>query len=223
MAIKLFSFEYSNSYEYFLYCTIKNNSELKMLKYLIMILILFGLSVNIYAEEYKQITLKDSSIIIGKIDVVDGKYVITSIENKMMIKEKSEVIATQSYNLKLSRNNQFEVGATLIGPGGLNVCGGRIVGNHRFRGTFGVLVTDIFAVELEYSYQIAGEKDVKLYLSVPLGHSNFSDSQSWSYTGLNLTSNIYGFDIGAGLTIGTGSFSNPQLAFRIGYVHQFDF
>lgn len=52
------------------------------------------------------------------------------------------------------------------------------------------------------------------------GPIDLATPEEWTCVGLAYELNTHGFDLEFGLDVGTGDFSNPQLAFQIGYVHQ---
>ena len=47
------------------------------------------------------------------------------------------------------------------------------------------------------------------------------DKKTWDYIGIAYNLNYKDFYLEAGITSGSGSYSNPQIMFQIGYVYRF--
>ncbi|MEZ4785749.1 MAG: hypothetical protein R3F28_16935 [Candidatus Kapaibacterium sp.] len=120
----------------------------------------------------------------------------------------------------------WSLGAVVGTPGAINL----VVGRH-FDQDWGVRLTggyidDMRGIQCDLLGLVGENSSGSLRHSLGLGVGTFkiregSSWENWTYVmgGYNL--NWWGFNVDIGLSVGSGSFSNPQMQGGIGYVHQF--
>ena len=122
-------------------------------------------------------------------------------------------------------NNEYPMfGATLFMPGGLNFVGGYHYDNFGAIGEVGYFPSVIFGFQIEFLYNLKSSRQFEHNLGIGGGFSYmfYDGEEDWGYLELLYNLNIYGFFIEAGLSIGSGSYTNPQVRFQIGYVYRFN-
>lgn len=151
----------------------------------------------------------------GKIETIEfGKIEKTT-------KEKN----TEYYSVD---RHYTEFGVTLGTPGGLNAVIGRWFGPFGLK-LSGMYLGSLYGAQLEFSAKLSENKVRTHAITGMLGtlhldtknDFNLTEHKNWDYFGLAYTLNVSGFYLQAGLSVGNGSFTSPQILFQIGYVHRF--
>ncbi|HRT68363.1 MAG TPA: hypothetical protein P5216_06450, partial [Bacteroidota bacterium] len=91
-------------------------------------------------------------------------------------------------------------------------------------GEIGFIPSSIFGFQIEALYNLKTSRHFEHNLGVGLGLMEiyYNEDNVWGYLELLYNLNIYGFFLEAGMSIGSGSFTNPQLMFQFGYVYRFN-
>lgn len=118
-------------------------------------------------------------------------------------------------------------GATILMPGGVNLIYGYQDENYGIRLTAGY-IGYAMGVQVNLLKNISKSASFEHNISLAFGTSRFEDTSywyynvfRWTYAGLCYDLNFHGFFLEAGLNVGTGSYSNPQVMAQIGYVYRF--
>ncbi len=165
---------------------------------------------KIISEDSLQIVIEDATT---RITVF--KTQITSIKYFTDVKELAKV------------NGDFTfVGISLLTPGGVNIVVGKDFGKFGARLAAGYIGTAA-GIQGNFLFNLSRSKSFNSHLSVGVGSSvigtsnRYSSSSTWTYIGGFYDLNYGGFFLETGLSIGSGSYSNPQLMLQLGYVYEF--
>jgi hypothetical protein len=144
------------------------------------------------------------------------------------------------YNL-----GHYNAGISLILPGGVNFVFGYTSNDVGFR-LQGGYIGDIYGLQGNFLLNLSQTRNVEVNLGICGGFTHlreeitktYSNSYyyekyttfiypTYSYVGLTLDVNIYGFFVEAGISVGDvdnyySAIESPQLLFAIGYVHRFN-
>jgi hypothetical protein len=191
-------------------------------------------------QDVDVIYLKNGSKIVGtiveqvpnkqlKIRTRDGsEFVYTFDEIDMIRKEPAEVY---SYELirDLMDTPYTELGASFGTPGGLNLMVGHwfgIVGT-RLSGMY--LGSTLAGIQGNIGFKLSDNSNRSHALAAVFGTSRlvedegtfFERERTWTYIGAAYNLNLGGFHLEAGLTVGDGDFSSPQIVLQLGYMYRF--
>ncbi|HPI19980.1 MAG TPA: hypothetical protein PKY56_06375 [Candidatus Kapabacteria bacterium] len=193
-------------------------------------------SINTFSEEKVDVLfLKNGSKIIGSITkfIPDSTVSIQTKDGSVFVYNASEVLkiekAANNENLK---KNYTEFGANFGTPAVFNI----VLGFHsekfgiRFSGMY---LGSSYGIQASLPLKFYESKDVYHAIALALGFSHieteetvlyykYTRAREWTYFSLSYNLNLYGFFLEGGLSVGDGSYSNPQLMFQIGYVHRFN-
>ncbi len=111
------------------------------------------------------------------------------------------------------------LGVTLLTPAGLNLVYGHWFGDFGLRFS-GAYFGGLAGLEIDALHRLSINENVNHSLFWALG-SLVVDNNNWNYLGFGWLMNLSGFFVQAGLSIGAGDYSSPQLIAQIGYVYEF--
>jgi hypothetical protein len=122
------------------------------------------------------------------------------------------------------------LGGALGTPAGLNLIAGYYFGGFGVRFS-GMYLSTIHGFQIDFLRNIGRSKTFShnihvgagiSHMELPSDYSYLPDEiHDWSYLTLGYDLNWSEFHLAAGLSTGSGSFSNPQLMLQFGYVHEF--
>ncbi|MEN6295734.1 MAG: hypothetical protein ABFD61_06360 [Chloroherpetonaceae bacterium] len=141
---------------------------------------------------------------------------------------KSEQNYTPAPAFQKSSHEYPMLGLTFNTPGGINLIGGYHFGKFAAIGGIGCVPfgTTIWGAQVEFMFNLKSARHFEHNIGFGVGYSfigsKLSKAQEWTYIGLFYNLNIYGFYLEPGLTIGSGTYKNPQIAFQFGYVYRFN-
>lgn len=173
------------------------------------------------------ITTKSGEEYEGNItNVDDNNYYITT-ESGLPVTIPKNIIEKVFLSNNYKEKQYAMFGPTLILPGGINLLFGYHYSSFGVRGEFGVLPVDdeIYGFQVNVFYNLFRNKSFEHNVSIAGGFSHqdsYLYDKDWTYLGLMYDFNIYGFFMELGLTLGSGYYSNPQLAIQFGYVYRFN-
>ena len=185
------------------------------MKYIFTILFLVIIS-NLSAGEPKEFILKDSSVVSGTIteEVPGDHYKIRTKYGTLLKIEISNIAKIIPLSEKFNPE-YFEIGTTALIPGIVNLNLGYTYNE------FGIMLTGgPYGVELAFPFKIRHTKDISHEIVIPLGA--YSYEAEWIYSGALYKLWLKGFQLLAGLTIGEGAYTNPQIYLNVGYVFRFN-
>ncbi|MBI5325433.1 MAG: hypothetical protein HZB41_09220 [Ignavibacteriae bacterium] len=172
------------------------------------------------------ITTKSGEVYEGNItNVDDNNFYITTKSGLPVIIPKSIVEKVfLSNNYKEKQYAMF--GPTFLLPGGINLLFGYHYSTFGVRGEFGIFPVDdaIYGFQMNVFYNLFRNKSFEHNVSIAGGYSHQDHyiDRDWAYIGVMYDFNIYGFFMEFGLTLGSGYYSNPQMALQLGYVYRFN-
>ncbi|MBE0643932.1 MAG: hypothetical protein IH600_07610 [Bacteroidetes bacterium] len=191
-------------------------------------------------QQVDVVILKNGSKIVGtiveqvpnkqvKIRTRDGsEFVYTFDEIEMIRKEDAE-----EYSYELIRDFKYtpytELGVSVGTPAGLNFMVGHwfgIVGT-RLSGMY--LGSTISGIQANIGFKLSDNSNRSHVLAAVFGTSHlvedegsfFERERNWTYIGAAYNLNLSGFHLEAGLTVGDGNFSSPQIILQLGYMYRF--
>jgi hypothetical protein len=153
--------------------------------------------------------------------------------------DKIEILTELGTEISLNRGNissekivekdgsYLSVAATLGMPAVLNVLGQYTVHNWAF-GIEGLYLPNASGVQASGGFLLTKLRYFQQILKLNLGYSrmpsssNSTDMDVWSYFGPSYTFQLNNFIVDAGITVGQGSYTNPQFFFQIGYIQNFN-
>lgn len=188
-----------------------------------------------------RITKTDGTVFEGRVQRDSGGVVELVSNDSTLVRIPREAIRTMEFGVT---PNTYPGGYALLGitaltPAGINLVGGYYGSTFGVRACAGYLgaiggLQGNFVFNVVRSRRYTGNITVMFgYMSLtttshyvstfgPYGARYDSDlTRTWSYFGAGYEFNWGGFFLEPALSIGSGSFSNPQLLLQIGYVHEF--
>lgn len=122
-----------------------------------------------------------------------------------------------------------EIGLYLGTPAGINLTGA-IHADRLLVRLSGMSLSTISGIQVDVGYKFSEKLKTYHALTVGVGTFKIASTQTdsynsssvnwWDYVSLNYMLNTKGFLLGVGLSVGDGTFTNPQLMFQIGYSYQ---
>ena len=141
---------------------------------------------------------------------------------------KSEQNYTPAPAFQESSDEYPMLGLTFLTPGGINLFGGYHYGKFTATGEIGFIPSSdlIMGFQVEFMYNLKSARHFEHNIGFGGGYTYIEDQWSspteWAFFGLFYNLNIYGFFLEPGLTIGSGTYKNPQIVFQFGYVYRFN-
>jgi len=129
-----------------------------------------------------------------------------------------------------------ELGIVLGTPSGLNLILAAHTTDAIFKISGAYLGPTLYGGQFDIGYKFSENKRTYHGVGLGFGFANigtteittnqwnqyeYKERNHWQYVAVNYMLNTYGFYLNAGLSAGSGSFSNPQLMLQIGYAYQF--
>lgn len=201
--------------------------KLTTLVTLVCLLLLILTMESVAKEPFDAVYLKDGSKIVGTIiEQVPNKsikirtrggneHVYTFDQIERITKEFFEEIPKD-----LMKESYTELGVNLGTPAGLNLALGNWFGRFGVRASGMVYGRKLNGIQGNLGFKLSDNINRSDVLAAIFGSLNI-EKDNWSYFGLVYELNLSGFFFHAGLTAGSGSFSTPQLAVQLGYMHRF--
>ena len=198
------------------------------MKKLLMLLITLVVAVSLCAaDQYDVVNLKNGSKIIGTIieQIPNQSLRIRTRDGSEFVYTFDQIASITKEGLDfgprdIRNESYFELGANLGTPAGLNFTLGNWfgpLGLHISGMSYGDRISGIQA---NFGFKLSDNTNRSHSIAFICGHSN-ADINTWSYYGAAYDLNWGGFFLEAGLTAGSGSYTNPQLALQIGYTYRF--
>lgn len=211
------------------------NAKLFYFSLLLAVCFIFSSNNAISEEKVDVLFLKNGSKIIGSITqlIPDSTVSIQTKDGSVFIYKTNEVLkiekASEIENLK---ENYTEFGANFGTPAVFNVVLGFHSGKSGIRFS-GMYLGSAYGIQASMPIKFYESEDVYHAIALALGFSHieteetllyykYTKTREWKYFSLSYNLNLYGFFLEAGLSVGDGGYSNPQLMFQIGYVHRFN-
>jgi hypothetical protein len=186
-------------------------------------------------DEVDVLYLKNGSKILGSITqfIPDSIVSIKTKDGSLFVYSTDEILKMEKdASIDESKKNYTEFGANIGTPAVFNL----VLGFHsektgvRFSGMY---LGDNYGIQASLPIKFYETKNVYHAIALALGFSHleteensgfysYTRTREWVYFSLNYNLNLYGFFLEAGLSVGDGAYSNPQLMFQIGYVHRFN-
>jgi hypothetical protein len=173
------------------------------------------------------ITTKSGDVYEGNItDVNESNYVIET-ESGLSVKIPRDIVDKVILGNNYSEKQYAMFGPTLLLPGGINLLFGYHYSSFGVRGEFGFIPAnnEVYGFQVNVFYNLYRTKSFEHNISIAGGFSSqetYLYDKEWTYIGFMYDFNIYGFFMEAGITFGSGTYSNPQLAIQFGYVYRFN-
>lgn len=177
----------------------------------------------------------------GKILHDSSDYLLIRINDDSEVKiahDQVSIVESASAPEHLGKQVYPLFGITLGTPAGLQLVGGEYFNGFGIRASAGYL-GKIYGAQINFVKNISKSQNFSSNLSVFAGYSHMEFRTTmtynglfyssvpivdhWTYGGLAFDLNWGGFFLEAGLSLGSGTFSNPQLGLQIGYVHEYRF
>jgi hypothetical protein len=188
-------------------------------------------------EQVDIIHLKSGSKIVGKIIKYDAanEVEIQSSDSirfvfKMDLVEKIEFMVDKDQGYK---STMTEFGGTFGTPAVINLVFGKHFDKYMVKASGMYLGSTAKGIQLELGLKLSEFKNTYHAISLVGGYSYIKNKQTslygyeqyqvseWMYGGIVYNLNTNGFYLQPGLSIGSGSYNNPQIMIQIGYVYQF--
>lgn len=192
------------------------------------------------ASAQTRIKLRSGMAYFGRI-VADSDDVIvlrTADSVEMTFKRSTvESIDVMQVRTDSARRAYPSIGVTLGTPAGINLIGAYYFGDLGLRASIGYWGS-IYGAQVNLTRNLSTSGNVTHNVSIGAGYmylrihrTNFDawevtehdDISEWRYLCATYALNWSGFFAEIGVSVGSGTFSNPQLLFQIGYVHDFRF
>ncbi len=191
-------------------------------------------------QEVDAVYLKNGSKILGtiieqipnkqlKIRTRDGSEFVYTFDEIEVIRKESAAEIYFDDTRDLMDAPYFELGVNFGTPGGLNLAFGRWFGIAGAR-LSGMYLGDALAgVQGNIGFKLSDNSNRSHVLAAIFGTSQLKEnsgtywqrSRSWTYIGAAYELNLHGFFLQAGLSVGSGDFSSPQLMLQLGYMYRF--
>ncbi len=193
-------------------------------------------SISAFSEEKVDVLfLKNGSKIIGSITqfIPDSTVSIQTKDGSVFVYKANEVLKIEkAVNNENIKKNYTEFGANFGTPAVFNIVLGFHSGNSGIR-LSGMYLGSAYGIQASLPIKFYESENVYHAIALALGFSHieteetvlyykYTRAREWTYFSLSYNLNLYGFFLEAGLSVGDGGYSNPQLMFQIGYVHRFN-
>ncbi len=198
---------------------------LKFASVLLLSIIIFA--VKCYADDMIDvIILKDKTIVKG---IILEQYPNDKLKIKTDSGDVREIKFSEIENImKEEKPLEVKKGVTELGivagsPAGLNILLGHSIDDFIFK-LSGLYVGKIYGIQVNLGLMLSN--NINRYHSLNfIAGSSFSESNlsknTWDYFGIAYNLNYKDFYLEAGISSGSGSYSNPQIMLQIGYVYRF--
>lgn len=176
------------------------------------------------------VTTKDDKTYEGKIKDDTSVEVVLVQNNGTEIRIPKNNIENIDYTETQEESNRFKrsypiFGATVGTPAGINLSIGYTWPVLGFQ-LSGLYLGNIYGAQLNILFKLSETKNFSHALFLGGGFSQVTGMGgydfSWYYGAAGYNLNFFGIFAELGLSVGTGTFKNPQLTFQLGYVHRFN-
>ena len=173
------------------------------------------------------ITTKSGDVYEGNItDVSESQYILTT-ESGLSVNIPRYTIEKVLLGNNYREKQYAMFGPTFLFPGGINLLFGYHFSTFAVRGEFGFFPVEnaMYGLQVNIMYNLFRNKSFEHNVSLAGGFSHqdsYYTDKEWTYIGFMYDFNIYGFFMEIGLTLGSGTYTNPQLGGQLGYVYRFN-
>ncbi len=175
-------------------------------------------------KEYSGVIFSEDST---QMVIVDNGTKITVLKSQI-----AKIVYASNVKLLEPTYKEFSaLGLTILQPGIVNLVGAYESGKLGGRLAIGY-VGSSYGFQGNFLYNLSRTKSFNHHISFGAGYSHYSVPENtiygtmnvireWQYVGGFYDLNYGGFFVETGLTVGSGDFSNPQLALQLGFVYEF--
>ncbi|MBK9247732.1 MAG: hypothetical protein IPM69_06350 [Ignavibacteria bacterium] len=162
------------------------------------------------------------------------QIVIIDNGTKIMVTKSqiAKIVYYSDVNLLDRKINEFgSLGLTILQPGIINIVGEYEAGKLGGRLAVGYIGSS-YGIQGNFLYNLGRTKSFNHHVSFGAGYSHYTTPEEtifgtvnvvreWQYIGGFYDLNFFGFFVETGLMVGSGDFSNPQIALQLGFVYEF--
>ncbi len=201
----------------------------------ILLLLMYSAGFSQDAERFAKIQTDEGKEYSGKIISENSTQIVIEDGSTQITVLKTQISNIQYYNslkeLRTTKQSFSFLGLTILQPGGINLVAGREFGRFGARIAAGYIGAAA-GIQANFLVNLSRSKSFNHHVSLGAGTSyidtpdsyygsSYTIHRTWQYIGGFYDLNYSGFFLETGLEVGSGSFSNPQLALQIGYVYEF--
>ena len=172
------------------------------------------------------IVTNDGNKIIGDIIEEQSEWIIIKSPKDLEIKIPRSKITSIFYENALYRKKYPVFGMTIGTPAALNLVWGYYFENYGIRCS-GLYLDTVSGIQLNALRKLKETPNFLQNASILAGSAFTINNEDriekyWNYIGVGYDLNWYGFFFELDITVGSGSYSSPQMGLQIGYVHRYN-